>query len=89
MPYGWPSWRATGMVATAKPQRGQGIRILASRKPGWQIAAMVSAGSRRRVDFWQREMTSSARAELPDFRNVIEAARAGDKVELHVRRLPH
>ena len=34
-------------------------------------------------------VTSSARAELPDFRNVIEAARAGDKVELHVRRLPH
>jgi len=28
--------RATGMVATAKPQLGQGIRILASRKPGWQ-----------------------------------------------------
>ena len=31
----------------------------------------------------------SARAELPDFRDVVEAARAGDKVELHVRRLPH
>ena len=34
-------------------------------------------------------VTSSARAELPDFRNVVEAARAGDKVELHVRRLAH